>query len=83
ENSIPFYVAAPVSTFDFGLKNGDKIKIEERNEDEVLFIKGKRVAPEKARAFNPAFDVTPNNYVTGYITEKGVLRSGEIRKVIK
>ncbi|MBU3902519.1 MAG: S-methyl-5-thioribose-1-phosphate isomerase, partial [Candidatus Thermoplasmatota archaeon] len=83
ENSIPFYVAAPVSTFDFGLKNGDKIKIEERNEDEVLFIKGKRVAPEKARAFNPAFDVTPRKYVTGYITEKGVLRSGEIRRLMK
>ncbi|MDI6916924.1 MAG: S-methyl-5-thioribose-1-phosphate isomerase [Thermoplasmatales archaeon] len=83
ENSIPFYVAAPISTFDFGLRNGESIKIEERNEDEVLFIKGKRVAPEKAKAFNPAFDVTPSKYVTGYITEKGVLRSEEIKRLKK
>lgn len=83
ENSIPFYVAAPVSTFDFRLKNGDEIKIEERNEKEVLCIKGRRVAPDSAKAFNPAFDVTPNNYVTGYITEKGVLKSGEIRRLMK
>jgi len=81
ENSIPFYVAAPVSTFDFELKTGEEIRIEERNENEVLFIKGKRVAPEKARAFNPAFDVTPSKYVTGYITEKGVLRSKEIKRL--
>ena len=83
ENSIPFYVAAPVSTFDFRLKNGDEIKIEERNEKEVLCIKGRRVAPDSAKAFNPAFDVTPKKYVTGYITEKGVLRSGEIRRLMK
>jgi len=81
ENSIPFYVAAPGSTFDFGLKNGEEIRIEERNEDEVLSIKGKRVAPEKAKAFNPAFDVTPSKYVTGYITERGVLRRDEIKKL--
>ncbi len=81
ENSIPFYVAAPVSTFDFGLKNGDEIRIEERKEDEVLCIKGKRVAPEKAKAFNPAFDITPKKNVTGYITERGIIRSGEIKKL--
>ncbi|PIV69164.1 MAG: S-methyl-5-thioribose-1-phosphate isomerase, partial [Euryarchaeota archaeon CG01_land_8_20_14_3_00_38_12] len=56
-------------------KTGEEIRIEERNEDEVLCIKGRRVAPMSAKAFNPAFDVTPKNYVTGYITEKGVLRS--------
>jgi len=83
ENSIPFYVAAPVSTFDFGLKTGEEIRIEERNENEVLFIKGRRVAPKSAKAFNPAFDVTPSKYVTGYIVEKGVIGSGEIRKVMK
>jgi len=81
ENSIPFYVTAPVSTFDFGLKTGEEIRIEERNENEVLFIKGRRVAPKSAKAFNPAFDVTPSKYVTGYIVEKGVLRSGEIRRL--
>ena len=83
ENSIPFYVAAPVSTFDFELKTGEEIRIEERNEDEVLFIKGKRVAPKSAKAFNPAFDVTPSKYITGYITEKGVLRSKEIKRLKK
>lgn len=83
ENSIPFYVAAPLSTFDFKIKNGEGIKIEERNENEVLYIKGKRIAPKSAKAFNPAFDVTPSKYVIGYITEKGVLKSGEIRKVMK
>ena len=83
ENSIPFYVAAPLSTFDFTLKNGEEIKIEERNENEVLYIKGKRIAPEHVKAFNPAFDVTPKKYVTGFITEKGVLKSNEIRKVMK
>ena len=81
ENSIPFYVTAPVSTFDFGLKTGEEIRIEERSEDEVLCIKGRRVAPKSAKAFNPAFDVTPSKYVTGYIVEKGVLRSGEIRRL--
>ena len=83
ENSIPFYVAAPLSTFDFKIKNGEGIKIEERNENEVLYIKGKRIAPDSAKAFNPAFDVTPSKYVTGYITKKGVIGSGEIRKVMK
>lgn len=81
ENSIPFYVAAPVSTFDFKIKNGEGIKIEERNENEVLYVKGKRIAPDSVKAFNPAFDVTPSKYVTGYITEKGVLKSNEIRKL--
>lgn len=81
ENSIPFYVAAPISTFDFKIKNGEEINIEERNENEVLYIKGKRIAPDSAKAFNPAFDVTPSKYVTGYITEKGVLKSNEIRKL--
>lgn len=81
ENSIPFYVAAPLSTFDFKIKNGEEIKIEERNENEVLYIKGKRIAPKSAKAFNPAFDVTPSKYVTGYITEKGVLKNTEIKKL--
>lgn len=81
ENSIPFYVAAPISTFDFKIKNGEEIKIEERNENEVLYIKGKRIAPMSAKAFNPAFDVTPSKYVTGYITEKGVIGSGEIKRL--
>ncbi|MCK4444447.1 MAG: S-methyl-5-thioribose-1-phosphate isomerase [Thermoplasmata archaeon] len=78
ENGIPFYVAAPVSTFDFKLSDGDQIPIEERDPLEVLVIGGKRIAPLQAEARNPAFDVTPSKYVTGYITEKGVLSSEEL-----
>jgi translation initiation factor eIF-2B subunit alpha/methylthioribose-1-phosphate isomerase len=78
ENGIPFYVAAPASTFDFDLDNGDKIPIEERDENEVLVIRGRRIAPEDAKARNPAFDVTPTKYISGYITEKGVLDSSEL-----
>lgn len=78
ENGIPFYVAAPASTFDFDLDDGDKIPIEERDEDEILVIRGKRIAPEDAKARNPAFDVTPTKYISGYITEKGVLDSSEL-----
>jgi S-methyl-5-thioribose-1-phosphate isomerase len=72
ENSVPFYVLAPVSTFDFSLADGDGIGVEERHEDEVLEVSGKRVYGKGARALNPAFDVTPARYVTAYVTEKGI-----------
>ncbi len=78
ENGIPFYVAAPVSTFDFELAEGDMIPIEERDPLEVLVFRGNRVAPLQAEARNPAFDVTPAKYITGYITEKGVLAADEL-----
>lgn len=78
ENEVPFYVAAPVSTFDFKLSDGDQIPIEERDPLEVLVIGGKRMAPLQAEARNPAFDVTPSKYITGYITEKGILSSEEL-----
>ena len=74
ENGIPFYVAAPTSTFDPGTATGDEIVIEERDECEVLGYAGSRVAPEGLAAFNPAFDVTPNRYVTGIVSETGVGR---------
>lgn len=73
ENNIPFYVAAPVSTIDFTIETGDKIPIEERKAEEVTHIKGIRIAPEDVPVFNPAFDVTPNKYITAIITEKGVV----------
>lgn len=75
ENKIPFYVAAPLSTFDFSIKSGEEIKIEERCGDEVLYVKGKRVAPKAAKARNPAFDVTPARYISEYVTEKGVVKA--------
>ena len=87
ENGIPFYIAAPTSTIDFETERGEDIPIEERHEDEVLHIfglssKGEmervRIAPEKSRALNPAFDVTPAKYITGIITEKGIFRSSEL-----
>jgi methylthioribose-1-phosphate isomerase len=74
ENSIPFYVAAPTSTIDLSLASGDKIPIEERNPEEVTRIRGVPIAPEGIKAANPAFDVTPHNYVSAIITEKGVIR---------
>ena len=81
ENGIPFYVAAPISTFDFSLEKGDNIPIEERREEEVLFCRECRIAPKESRARNPAFDVTPAKYVTGIITEMGIFRPEEVWKL--
>ncbi|MBI3211034.1 MAG: S-methyl-5-thioribose-1-phosphate isomerase [Candidatus Solibacter usitatus] len=72
ENGVPFYVAAPISTLDLTLSSGDLIPIEERAAAEVTHVFGVAVAPEGIGVANPAFDVTPNRYVTGIITEKGV-----------
>jgi methylthioribose-1-phosphate isomerase len=74
ENGIPFYVAAPTSTIDLSLKSGAEIPIEERNPEEVTSINGVRLAPKGVKAANPAFDVTPNKYITAIITEKGIIR---------
>ena len=73
ENSIPFYVAAPYSTFDLSLEKGEQIPIEERNKNEVLIINGKRIAPENVKIKNPAFDITPSEYISAIITEKGII----------
>ncbi len=81
ENDVPFFVAAPASTFDFSLNSGDDIPIEERGEEEVLSIAGKRIAPEKSRAMNPAFDVTPAKYVTAFITEYGIFKPNELKSL--
>ncbi len=72
---IPFYVAAPRSTFDFALSGGGAIPIEERSSDEIACFAGTRVAPDGARAYNPAFDVTPGRLITAFITEYGLLRA--------
>lgn len=74
ENNVPFYVAAPISTLDLTLHSGDQIPIEERAAEEVTHVFGVPVAPEGTAVANPAFDVTPNRYVTSIITEKGVAR---------
>jgi methylthioribose-1-phosphate isomerase len=72
ENGVPFYVAAPISTLDLTLKSGDEIPIEERAANEVTHLQGSAIAPEGIHAANPAFDVTPNRYVSAIITERGV-----------
>jgi methylthioribose-1-phosphate isomerase len=74
ENRIPFYVAAPVSTLDLAIRHGDDIPIEERSAREVTHLNGSAIAPEGVKVRNPAFDVTPARYITGIITEKGVVR---------
>ena len=75
ENNVPFYVAAPISTLDLTLKDGTGIPIEERAAKEVTEVFGVQVAPKGTDVRNPAFDVTPNRYVTAIITEKGVARA--------
>ncbi len=74
-HSIPFYVAAPISTIDMNIKTGAEIPIEQRNAREVTHIKGIRIAPEGIGVKNPAFDVTPNGLVSAIITEKGIVKS--------
>lgn len=73
ENGVPFYPVVPTSTIDLNLAEGDLIPIEERSPDEVLCVAGNRVAPDGASARNPAFDVTPHRYVTGIVTEAGII----------
>ena len=73
--NIPFYVAIPYSSIDLDAASGKDIPIEERAPDEVTHWGGHRTAPEDVKAGNPAFDVTPNDLITGIITERGILRS--------
>ena len=73
EHNIPFYVAAPISTFDLSLKSGAEIPIEERHSREVTHLQGYPLAPEGVLVRNPAFDITPARYITAIITEKGVV----------
>jgi len=75
ENGLPFYVAAPVSTFDLATSSGAAIPIEERAPEEVTHHGGRRLAPEGVRVRNPAFDVTPNRFVTAIVCERGVARA--------
>jgi methylthioribose-1-phosphate isomerase len=74
EHGLPFYVAAPISTVDPSTPTGDSIPIEERNDREVTHVGGARLTPEGARVRNPAFDVTPAQYITAIITERGIAR---------
>jgi methylthioribose-1-phosphate isomerase len=79
EHKIPFYVAAPTSTFDL-TRNATQVVIEERNPEEVTHIGSKRITAEGINVFNPAFDITPMKYVTAVISEKGVLKPSYFSK---
>ncbi len=74
-HNIPFYIAIPYSTIDYSIPDGSAIPIEQRHESEITTYNGKRISPEKIKVYNPAFDVTPAELITGYITEKGVTSS--------
>ncbi|MBU4246644.1 MAG: S-methyl-5-thioribose-1-phosphate isomerase [Nanoarchaeota archaeon] len=94
EFGVPFYIAAPTTTIDLKCASGKDIPIEERSEDEVLYVSGiddggsvrkVRIAPQNSRALNPAFDVTPAKYITGIITEKGIVKpnNDEIKQLFE
>ncbi|TCM97827.1 methylthioribose-1-phosphate isomerase [Paenibacillus sp. BK033] len=74
-HGIPFYVACPLSTIDLNTPTGAEIPIEERNAEEITEGFGKRTAPQGVKVYNPAFDITPNEYVTAIITEKGIIEA--------
>jgi methylthioribose-1-phosphate isomerase len=74
EHGIPFYVAAPVSTINMRRTTGDAVSIEERSPGEMTHFGGKRIVPEGVSVWNPAFDITPAKYLSGLITEKGIIR---------
>ncbi|MCS7086101.1 MAG: S-methyl-5-thioribose-1-phosphate isomerase, partial [Bacteroidia bacterium] len=88
ESGVPFYVALPAATYDPLLSTGDQTPIELRAEREITHILGfddeqnlvreVRIAPERSRALNYAFDVTPARYVSAYITDRGILRADEL-----
>ncbi len=71
--NVPFYIVAPTTTIDFDIKRGQDIEIEERSSKELTHIGGVQIAPDKVDVYNPAFDVTPHENITGIITERGIL----------
>ncbi len=73
-HGIPFYVAAPRSSFDFSLASGVEIPLEERAAEEITAISGVPIAPAQAKAFNPAFDITPGHLIAAFVTEYGLVR---------
>ncbi|MCC6573470.1 MAG: S-methyl-5-thioribose-1-phosphate isomerase [Planctomycetes bacterium] len=77
-HDIPFYVAAPKSTFDAKLKSGKEIPIEQRDENEIRRPGGVQLVPDKAKVYNPAFDVTPARLIAGFITEDGILQADDL-----
>ncbi len=81
EHSVPFYVAAPLSTFDLSVANGDMIPIEERAGSEITEWGGRKIAPDGIATYCPAFDVTPASYITAIVTERGIIRRPNASRV--
>lgn len=82
-HKVPFYVAAPLSTFDPSLADGSEIVIEERDRDEIRRAQDCRIIPEDIDTENPSFDITPSSLITAYITEKGVYEGRQLRKMLE
>jgi methylthioribose-1-phosphate isomerase len=82
-HGIPFYIAAPVSTFDLALERGEQIPIEERSADEITRGFGKQTAPDGIKVYNPAFDVTPARLITAIVTERGVIQPVNRERIAK
>jgi methylthioribose-1-phosphate isomerase len=82
-DKIPFYIAAPSSTFDLKTKTGKGIPVEQRPADEIKFIKGQKIAPDGVKFYNPAFDVTPAKNITAIITERGVIVKPDKHKIVR
>ncbi len=81
-HSIPFYIAAPISTIDFNIKTGREIPIEQREAGEITSCGGKKIAPENVKVYNPAFDVTPSSLIAGIITEDGLITPPYKKKIL-
>jgi methylthioribose-1-phosphate isomerase len=81
EHGVPFYVAAPLTTLDLSLASGDEIPIEERDSTEITHIRDYQLGPEGVSVHNPAFDVTPHQFITAIITDKGVARPPYIKSL--
>ena len=81
ENSIPFYVAAPLSTIDLRIRSGEMIPVEERDSKEISHFQKIPVGPPGVKVFNPAFDITPGKYVAGIITERGIVKAPYEKKI--
>jgi methylthioribose-1-phosphate isomerase len=82
-HKIPFYSVGPTSTIDLNTRDGDHIPVEERDADEITTLERIRLAPSRARVFNPAFDVTPHQFISAIITETGVWKAPYIDSLQK
>jgi len=78
----PLYIAAPLSTFDMDIVSGIDIPVEQRSKDEISYIGGRRIVPENVNIYNPAFDVTPAEYISSIITERGVIENPCREKIV-